>query len=204
MALVLRRGFVRASDKAAAGKLTAVARSGISLTDGSVIRRHRAGQVLSKTLSKASIVSRAARRAAERAASGDEGPARHISSPRDRRRPRRDLLADSSTGRRARSTRMRMVHTHGWVRRKVKNSDKWVRRWLEVNKHVLYSYQSCPADMPSARVMNMLDLRVQAHDRRRRRSRPPLRHRAAVRGRCAPGLPDEGGVAGSGARLGRG
>ena len=52
-----------------------------------------------------------------------------------------------------------MVHTHGWVRRKVKNSDKWVRRWLEVNKHVLYSYQSCPADMPSARVMNMLDLR---------------------------------------------
>ena len=52
-----------------------------------------------------------------------------------------------------------MVHTHGWVRRKVKNSDKWVRRWIEVNKHVLYSYQSCPADMPSARVMNMLDLR---------------------------------------------
>ena len=41
----------------------------------------------------------------------------------------------------------------------MKNSDKWVRRWLEVNKHVLYSYQSCPADMPSARVMNMLDLR---------------------------------------------
>ena len=56
-------------------------------------------------------------------------------------------------------TKPRMVHTHGWVRRKVKNSDKWVRRWLEVNKHVLYSYQSCPADMPSARVMNMLDLR---------------------------------------------
>ena len=56
-------------------------------------------------------------------------------------------------------TKLRMVHTHGWVRRKVKNSDKWVRRWLEVNKHVLYSYQSCPADMPSARVMNMLDLR---------------------------------------------
>ena len=52
-----------------------------------------------------------------------------------------------------------MVHTHGWVRRKVKKSDKWVRRWIEVNKHVLYSYQSCPADMPSARVMNMLDLR---------------------------------------------
>ena len=56
-------------------------------------------------------------------------------------------------------TKLSMVHTHGWVRRKVKNSDKWVRRWLEVNKHVLYSYQSCPADMPSARVMNMLDLR---------------------------------------------
>ena len=48
----------------------------------------------------------------------------------------------------------------GWVRRKYKNSDKWVTRWLEVNKHVLYSYQSCPADMPSARVMNMLDLRT--------------------------------------------
>mmetsp|Transcript_27824 Transcript_27824/g.83462 ORF Transcript_27824/g.83462 Transcript_27824/m.83462 type:complete len:148 (-) Transcript_27824:25-468(-) len=47
----------------------------------------------------------------------------------------------------------------GWVRRKVKNSDKWVRRWLEVNRHVLYSYQACPTDTPSARVMNMLDLR---------------------------------------------
>mmetsp|Transcript_27823 Transcript_27823/g.83461 ORF Transcript_27823/g.83461 Transcript_27823/m.83461 type:complete len:123 (-) Transcript_27823:882-1250(-) len=43
----------------------------------------------------------------------------------------------------------------GWVRRKVKNSDKWVRRWLEVNRHVLYSYQACPTDTPSARVMNM-------------------------------------------------
>ena len=39
------------------------------------------------------------------------------------------------------------------------NSDKWVTRWLEVNKHVLYSYQYCPAESPGARVMNMLDLR---------------------------------------------
>ena len=90
-----------------------------------------------------------------------------------------------------------MVHTHGWVRRKVKNSDKWVRRWLEVNKHVLYSYQSCPADMPS-RVMNMLDLRK-------------TRTIDVVDGEeglfvivpqsaddAHPGLPDEGGVAGVG------
>lgn len=49
--------------------------------------------------------------------------------------------------------------TGGWVRRKVKNSEKWVRRWLEVNKHALYSFQACPTENPSARVMNMLDLR---------------------------------------------
>ncbi|KAJ1462330.1 hypothetical protein M885DRAFT_557100 [Pelagophyceae sp. CCMP2097] len=41
--------------------------------------------------------------------------------------------------------------TAGWIMRKVKQNDKWVRRWLEVNRHVLYSYQ--------ARVINMLDLR---------------------------------------------
>ena len=35
--------------------------------------------------------------------------------------------------------------TSGWVLRKVKQNDKWVRRWLEVNRHVLYSYQACPA-----------------------------------------------------------
>ena len=39
-------------------------------------------------------------------------------------------------------------------------SDKWVTRWLEVNKHVLYSYQNCPAESPQARPMNMLDLRT--------------------------------------------
>ena len=47
----------------------------------------------------------------------------------------------------------------GWVRRKVKDSDKWVCRWLEVNGHIFYSYQACPAESPQARVMNMLDLR---------------------------------------------
>ena len=47
----------------------------------------------------------------------------------------------------------------GWVRRKVKDSDKWVRRWMEVNRHILYSYQDCPKESPQARVMNMLDLR---------------------------------------------
>ena len=47
----------------------------------------------------------------------------------------------------------------GWVRRKVKDSDKWVGRWLEVNRHILYSYQACPAESPQARVINMLDLR---------------------------------------------
>eukprot|EP00633_Aureoumbra_lagunensis_P003137 CAMPEP_0197287428 /NCGR_PEP_ID=MMETSP0890-20130614/3751_1 /TAXON_ID=44058 ORGANISM="Aureoumbra lagunensis, Strain CCMP1510" /NCGR_SAMPLE_ID=MMETSP0890 /ASSEMBLY_ACC=CAM_ASM_000533 /LENGTH=152 /DNA_ID=CAMNT_0042757037 /DNA_START=36 /DNA_END=494 /DNA_ORIENTATION=- len=47
----------------------------------------------------------------------------------------------------------------GWVKRKVKNSDKWVRRWLEISKYVLYSYQACPAEVPQARVMNTLDLR---------------------------------------------
>ena len=49
--------------------------------------------------------------------------------------------------------------TAGWVRRKVKDSDKWVCRWLEVNGHIFYSYQACPAESPQARVMNMLDLR---------------------------------------------
>ena len=49
----------------------------------------------------------------------------------------------------------------GWVRRKMHKSDKWVTRWLEVNKHVLYSYQNCPAESsPQARPMNMLDLRT--------------------------------------------
>ena len=47
----------------------------------------------------------------------------------------------------------------GWVKRKVKNSEKWVRRWLEVNKYILYSYQANPAETPEARVMNTLDLR---------------------------------------------
>jgi len=47
----------------------------------------------------------------------------------------------------------------GWVLRKVKQNDKWVRRWLEVNRHVLYSYQACPAESAQARVINMLDLR---------------------------------------------
>ncbi|KAJ8600309.1 hypothetical protein CTAYLR_000733 [Chrysophaeum taylorii] len=47
----------------------------------------------------------------------------------------------------------------GWVRRKVKNSDKWVRRWLELNQNVLHSYQANPAEAREARVMNMLDLR---------------------------------------------
>lgn len=49
--------------------------------------------------------------------------------------------------------------TAGWVLRKVKSNDKWVRRWLEVNRHVLYSYQACPAESAQARVINMLDLR---------------------------------------------
>ncbi|KAJ8612825.1 hypothetical protein CTAYLR_002052 [Chrysophaeum taylorii] len=49
--------------------------------------------------------------------------------------------------------------TQGWVLRKVKQNDKWVRRWLEVNRHVLYSYQACPAESAQARVINMLDLR---------------------------------------------
>ncbi|KAK7233643.1 hypothetical protein SO694_00106039 [Aureococcus anophagefferens] len=49
--------------------------------------------------------------------------------------------------------------TSGWVLRKVKQNDKWVRRWLEVNRHVLYSYQACPAESAQARVINMLDLR---------------------------------------------
>ena len=133
-------------------------------------------------------------------------------------------------------TKLRMVHTHGWVRRKVKNSDKWVRRWLEVNKHVLYSYQSCPADMPSARVMNMLDLRktrtidvVDGEEGlfvivpqsaavwkstvlrwcggRRNESARTCRKiliSTQVRGRRPSRLPDEGGVARVGARLGRG
>lgn len=47
----------------------------------------------------------------------------------------------------------------GWVMRKVKQNDKWVRRWLEVNRHVLYSYQACPQESAQARVINMLDLR---------------------------------------------
>ena len=49
--------------------------------------------------------------------------------------------------------------TSGWVLRKVKKNDTWVRRWLEVNRHMLYSYQACPAESPQARVVNMLDLR---------------------------------------------
>lgn len=49
--------------------------------------------------------------------------------------------------------------TSGWVLRKVKQNDKWVRRWLEVNRHVLYSYQASPQESAQARVINMLDLR---------------------------------------------
>ena len=30
---------------------------------------------------------------------------------------------------------------------------------MEVNRHILYSYQDCPKESPQARVMNMLDLR---------------------------------------------
>ena len=29
---------------------------------------------------------------------------------------------------------------------------------MEVNRHILYSYQDCPKESPQARVMNMLDL----------------------------------------------
>ncbi|KAJ8614114.1 hypothetical protein CTAYLR_004644 [Chrysophaeum taylorii] len=47
----------------------------------------------------------------------------------------------------------------GWVKRKVKQNDTWVRRWLEVDRHLLYSYQACPAETAQARVINMLDLR---------------------------------------------
>ena len=52
-----------------------------------------------------------------------------------------------------------LTTTSGWVLRKVRQNDKWVRRWLEVRKHVLYAYQACPAESPQARVINMLDLR---------------------------------------------
>jgi len=52
-----------------------------------------------------------------------------------------------------------LTTTSGWVLRKVTQNDKWVRRWLEVNRHVLYAYQECPAESPQARVINMLDLR---------------------------------------------
>ena len=51
------------------------------------------------------------------------------------------------------------ITTSGWVLRKVRQNDKWVRRWLEVREHVLYAYQECPAESPQARVINMLDLR---------------------------------------------
>ena len=51
--------------------------------------------------------------------------------------------------------------TAGWVRRKVKDSDKWVRRWYEVNRHVLYSYMQCPAESQQApRIAAALDLRT--------------------------------------------
>ena len=52
-----------------------------------------------------------------------------------------------------------LTTTSGWVSRKVRQNDKWVRRWLEVREHVLYAYQECPAESPQARVINMLDLR---------------------------------------------
>ena len=52
-----------------------------------------------------------------------------------------------------------LTTTSGWVLRKVRQNDKWVRRWLEVREHVLYAYQECPAESPQARVINMLDLR---------------------------------------------
>ena len=49
----------------------------------------------------------------------------------------------------------------GWVRRKVKDSDKWVRRWMEVNRHVLYSYMQCPAEsQQTPRIAAALDLRT--------------------------------------------
>ena len=49
----------------------------------------------------------------------------------------------------------------GWVTRKAIDSDKWVRRWYEVNRHVLYSYMQCPAESQQApRIAAALDLRT--------------------------------------------
>uniref|UniRef100_A0A7S3NNW1 PH domain-containing protein n=1 Tax=Aureoumbra lagunensis TaxID=44058 RepID=A0A7S3NNW1_9STRA len=47
----------------------------------------------------------------------------------------------------------------GWIFRKVTSNDKWVRRWLEVHRHILCSYQACPLEANVARIINMLDIR---------------------------------------------
>ena len=49
----------------------------------------------------------------------------------------------------------------GWVTRKAIDSDKWVRRWYEVNRHVLYSYMQCPPESQQPpRIAAALDLRT--------------------------------------------
>ena len=49
----------------------------------------------------------------------------------------------------------------GWVTRKAIDSDKWVRRWYEVNRHVLYSYMQCPPEsQQTPRIAAALDLRT--------------------------------------------
>ena len=49
----------------------------------------------------------------------------------------------------------------GWVSRKAIDSDKWVRRWYEVNRHVLYSYMQCPDESRKPiRIAAALDLRT--------------------------------------------
>jgi len=49
----------------------------------------------------------------------------------------------------------------GWVSRKAQDSDKWVRRWYEVNRHVLYSYMQCPDESRKPiRIAAALDLRT--------------------------------------------
>ena len=49
----------------------------------------------------------------------------------------------------------------GWVTRKAIDSDKWVRRWYEVNRHVLYSYMQCPDESRKPiRIAAALDLRT--------------------------------------------
>ena len=51
------------------------------------------------------------------------------------------------------------VDNGGWVLRKMRGNDKWVRRWLETREHLLCSYNAAPGGGAKRKVLTALDVR---------------------------------------------